>query len=72
MTSADGVDMPLTQDELGKILGLSLVHVNRTLQQLRRDGLLEMKQGRVTFRGRDALVRLCGFDEVAQAYAQAI
>ena len=72
MTTPDGFDMPLTQDQLGKMLGLSLVHVNRTLQELRREGLLEFKQGRVTFRSREVLVRLCGFDAVAQAYAESI
>lgn len=32
--------MPLTQEILGDVLGLSTVHINRTLQQMRRDGLL--------------------------------
>jgi CRP-like cAMP-binding protein len=32
--------LPLTQSELGSALGLSAVHVNRTLQQLRRDGVI--------------------------------
>ena len=39
--------MPLTQDVLADALGLSIVHVNRTLQQVRRDGLLEIRSGRV-------------------------
>ena len=39
--------MPLTQDMLADALGLSIVHVNRTLQQVRRDGLLEIRSGRV-------------------------
>lgn len=33
-------DMPLTQEHLGDVLGLTPVHVNRTMQQLRSDGLL--------------------------------
>ena len=33
-------DMPLTQEQLADVLGLTAVHVNRTLLQLRRDGLL--------------------------------
>ncbi len=37
--------MPLTQETLADATGLSIVHVNRTLQQLRRDGLLELKNG---------------------------
>lgn len=39
--------MPLTQDILADALGLSIVHVNRTLQQARRDGLLEIRSGQV-------------------------
>jgi CRP-like cAMP-binding protein len=31
---------PITQSELGHALGLSTVHVNRTLQSLRREGLI--------------------------------
>ncbi|HWA91417.1 MAG TPA: Crp/Fnr family transcriptional regulator [Rhizomicrobium sp.] len=37
--------MPLTQEVLGDVLGLSTVHVNRTLQQMRRDGLLKTAGG---------------------------
>lgn len=36
----DGFDLPFTQLELGDALGLSSVHVNRVLQDLRRDGLI--------------------------------
>jgi DNA-binding transcriptional regulator LsrR (DeoR family) len=37
--------LPLTQSQFGAALGLSLVHVSRTLQQLRRDRLIELKPG---------------------------
>lgn len=41
LTDGDrGFDMPITQAELGDALGLSTVHVNRVLQDLRRDGLI--------------------------------
>lgn len=33
-------ELPITQIELADCLGLSVVHVNRTLQQLRREGLV--------------------------------
>ena len=39
--------MPLTQEGLADALGLSIVHVNRTLQQLRREGLVEARSGYV-------------------------
>jgi CRP-like cAMP-binding protein len=37
--------LPLTQEVIADALGLSIVHLNRTLQQLRRDGLAEVKGG---------------------------
>lgn len=37
--------LPLTQEELGDTLGISTVHVNRVLQQMREDGLIKL-QGR--------------------------
>lgn len=41
LTDGDrGFDLPITQAELGDALGLSTVHVNRVLQDLRRDGLI--------------------------------
>ena len=40
-------EFPLSQDELGDVLGLSAVHANRTLQQLREPGLLEFRSGAV-------------------------
>jgi len=39
---------PLTQRELADMLGLSGVHVNRILQQLRSEGLIRLAQGRLT------------------------
>lgn len=40
--------LPLTQEVLADALGLSIVHVNRTLQQLRREGLIDTHGGVVT------------------------
>ncbi|MBV9572016.1 MAG: Crp/Fnr family transcriptional regulator [Alphaproteobacteria bacterium] len=37
--------LPLTQEMIADALGLSIVHLNRTLQQLRRDGLVEVRGG---------------------------
>lgn len=36
---------PLRQEVLADLLGLSVVHVNRTLQQLRRDCMVELQGG---------------------------
>jgi CRP-like cAMP-binding protein len=37
--------LPLTQEIIADSLGLSIVHLNRTLQQLRRDGIVEVRGG---------------------------
>ena len=42
-------DLPITQAELGDALGITTVHVNRVLQQMRADGLIEMKGAWLTF-----------------------
>jgi hypothetical protein len=36
-------DLPVTQAELGDALGLSTVHVNRSLQELRGKGLITLR-----------------------------
>ncbi|UDL95260.1 Crp/Fnr family transcriptional regulator [Lichenihabitans sp. PAMC28606] len=38
-------DLPMTQEELADTMGLSTIHVNRTLQQLRYDGFITFKAG---------------------------
>lgn len=53
--------MPLTQETLADALGLSIVHVNRTVQQLRRDGLLELRSGAAVLHDAEALAQLCGY-----------
>ena len=37
-------DFPLTQTDLADAMGLTSVHVNRTLQELRRDGMIELER----------------------------
>ncbi len=37
------VSLPITQAQIADMLGLSLVHTNRTLRQLQREGLVEWK-----------------------------
>ena len=43
--ASDGrCDFPLTQNDLADATGLTAVHVNRTLQELRKDGLIELER----------------------------
>jgi CRP-like cAMP-binding protein len=58
----DKVDFPLTQRELGDILGLSTVHVNRVLQQLRSRRLVGLSRGRLTILDRQGLYEAAEFD----------
>lgn len=61
LASFGSMPMPLTQEVFADALGLSTVHVNRTLQQLRRDRLLEMQHGRATLHDLPRLHALCDF-----------
>jgi CRP-like cAMP-binding protein len=45
LASDSNMPLPLTQEMIADALGLSIVHLNRTLQQLRRDGIVEVKGG---------------------------
>ena len=60
--AADGFDFPLSQDEIAECLGLTSVHMNRTIQELRRLGLITFEQKRVTILDLPGLKRLGEFD----------
>ena len=55
-------DFPLTQQDLGDALGLSAVHVNRTLQQLRAEGLISLKDGVLTVLDEKRLTKSASFN----------
>lgn len=57
-----GFALELTQAELGDACGLSTVHINRSLQALRKDGLIIFESHRLTIPDVDALVRVADFD----------
>jgi CRP-like cAMP-binding protein len=61
-TSGSGYDFPLTQRELSECLGLTVVHANRTLQELRRRGLVEVENRFVKILDRRGLEGLAQFD----------
>ncbi|HBZ43982.1 MAG TPA: Crp/Fnr family transcriptional regulator [Maritimibacter sp.] len=60
--SKEGYDCPLTQYHLADALGLSAIHVNRVLRQLRESGMLTFREGHVTFHNYDQLLELAEFD----------
>ena len=53
---------PLNQYVLADALGLSAIHVNRVLRQLRERDLMTLKAGKVEFQNVIALERLSGFE----------
>jgi len=55
--------MPLTQELIGDALGLSVPHVNRTLRQLREDGLVGFDGPIVVIRDLEALAALADFEQ---------
>lgn len=47
LTDDRSCDFPITQTDIGEATGLTSVHVNRTLQDLRRDNLIELERKRL-------------------------
>jgi CRP-like cAMP-binding protein len=54
--------LPITQAEFAECLGLTSVHVNRVLKELRERELVAFRSGRVTIRDPAGLRRLAEFD----------
>ena len=62
---ADGemFDFPLTQEQVGDATGLTAVHTNRTLQSLRKEGLISLSSNRLSILDWDALTEVGDFNE---------
>lgn len=55
-------DLPISQQELSEMLGITPVHANRTLQQLRKQAVMEFARGVVTISDLSGLKQLAEFD----------
>ena len=53
---------PLTQDDLADVLGLTPVHINRKLQQLRQEKLITLRSKQLTIHDLRTLQQIAGFD----------
>ena len=62
LADEDGYAMPLRQPELGDMLGITSVHVNRALKKLRSSELVDLKKRRLTIPEVGRLKNYCGFD----------
>jgi CRP-like cAMP-binding protein len=55
-------DLPITQSHLAEANGLSVVHLNRTLQEMRREGLIELSDRQLRIVDLDRLKRIAMFN----------
>ena len=62
LVDGDAYELPLTQTSLAEALGLSLVHMNKSLQVLRQTGLVATRHRTIILENRAALVSFTGFD----------
>jgi CRP-like cAMP-binding protein len=58
-----GFAFPITQIDLAECAGMTSVHVNRVLRDLREEKLVEFRRGRVSILDGSKLRRLAEFDE---------
>jgi CRP-like cAMP-binding protein len=56
-------DFPLTQEHIADATGLTAVHTNRTLQALRKSGLISLAASKLTILDWDALAEAGDFSE---------
>jgi CRP-like cAMP-binding protein len=63
MARGQTIDFPLTQNDLAEATGVTPVHLNRTLQELRRQGLIELRAKRLTILDLGRLKQMSLFNE---------
>ena len=62
LVNGDTCEMPVTQSDLAEATGLSPVHINRTLQELRRLGVIVLKDRTLTIPNFEALAQIAMFN----------
>ena len=63
LTDGASFDFPLTQEQIADATGLTAVHTNRTLQALRKQGLISLSSSRLAILEWDALCEIGDFNE---------
>jgi CRP-like cAMP-binding protein len=61
---SDTFEMPLTQEQVGEALGITPVHANRVIRQLRDERIVDFSRGRVTVLDERKLEELGQFDDL--------
>ncbi len=60
--NGNSFEMPLTQEQLSEALGITPVHANRVIRQLREDAIVDFQRGRVTILDERKFMELADFD----------
>jgi CRP-like cAMP-binding protein len=61
--AGDTFDMPLTQEQIAEALGITPVHANRVIRQLREAKIIDVSRGRVAILNEAKLAQLAQFDD---------
>jgi CRP-like cAMP-binding protein len=56
------IELPLNQEDFADILGISVIHVNRTFRRLSEEKTAEYRKGQIELLNRERLVELSAFD----------
>ena len=62
-SEAASIAFPLSQEDLADAMGLTSVHISRTLRELTDDGLLTLKKRRLSILNEPALTEIAQFDK---------
>ncbi|WP_258767176.1 MULTISPECIES: Crp/Fnr family transcriptional regulator [Bradyrhizobium] len=63
LTDGQSFEMPLTQEQIGDALGITPIHANRVIKQLRAESIVDINRGRVTILDDTKLLELADFDD---------
>ncbi|MDF1606922.1 Crp/Fnr family transcriptional regulator [Hoeflea sp. YIM 152468] len=63
LATAKGFELELTQEQIGDCMGLSTVHVNRSLSRLTKEKLVHIGKGMVSFPETSRAISFADFDE---------
>lgn len=63
VSDGDMYDFPITQEQIGDATGPTAVHTNRTLQSLRKEGLISLSSNRLAILEWDQLAEIGDFNE---------
>ncbi len=61
LTQDNSFEFPLTQEALGEAMGLTNVHINRVVQQMRKDGFLTFENKNMVIRDWEKMKAFSGF-----------